>query len=699
MARADLPKVAETGDAVAPLVKPRESAKLVWNSKPKREPNPRDLEFQPAEVVFPNKAAPGSQLLVPRTPEGEVDDSKLNRLIWGDNLLTMQALLAQGFEGKVDLIYIDPPFLTSEDYTFHIELPGYGGVVKLPSLIERLAYRDTWDGGIDSYLDMLYPRLQLMRRLLSDKGSLFVHIGAGVSHWVRGLLEEVFGAQNFRNEIVLPGRAVKNLQQQFDEISRLQVRHDILYWVTKSASTRFKPYWIEKHDAGNPEGHWHHAWSNADRPTMRYPLLGRTPKSGQWVWAEERALQAVANYERFIKEAGGRTLANYWRDTGCKLEFIRPDPDDGKPQYWRAPAETRIADTVWSGIPIYSPSQGFPTEKNERFLEEVLRLASNKGDLVADFFVGSGTTVAVAEKMNRRWIAADFSKVAVQVTRSRLVEQQSSPFVIENIGNYQRELIYKEGANIALMQRIVLKLYGAVPHPSSSDLGTVEEKDGRVLVYAGYPDRPLTAKKTAELVRVARTLDGEGYDKLVLLAWDYEYNYDELLEIRKKGFGVRVDPRLIPPSIYEYLRKSRDEDDLVEKFASKIQFGSKPYLKIGTPKTSDMGKGETGVVLGLERYVLSEVPVEDEEDRKELQAVSRGDKFAVLIDYWAVDWDYDGKTFRSRWQDFRGNGKRAKVVTTRANTTLVSGRKYDIAVRVVDVFGNDATATTSIDLR
>jgi hypothetical protein len=151
-------------------------------------------------------------------------------------------------------------------------------------------------------------------------------------HYVKVILDELFQEHNFRNEIMLPGRASKNLQQQFETISRLNVRHDSLLWYSSSSSTRFSPVWIEKHSRGNPEGHWHHFWSTADRGTMRYKLFGITPQTGQWTWKEERALQAVANYKRFEKESGGRTLAEYWRDTGCALEFIRPDPDDGKPQ-------------------------------------------------------------------------------------------------------------------------------------------------------------------------------------------------------------------------------------------------------------------------------------------------------------------------------------------------------------------------------
>src|SRR5262249_23572071 len=139
----------------------------------------------------------------------------------------------------------------------------------------------------------------------------------------------------------------------FDTITKLNVRHDSLLWYSRSPTSRFSPLWIEKHNAGNPEGHWHHFWSTADRPTLRYKLFGHTPKKGQWTWKKKRALTAAANYNRYLKEAGGRTLAQYWRDTGSSLSFIRRNPEDGTPQYWRAPATDRIADTVWAGIPIY----------------------------------------------------------------------------------------------------------------------------------------------------------------------------------------------------------------------------------------------------------------------------------------------------------------------------------------------------------
>jgi adenine specific DNA methylase Mod len=162
-----------------PDEKPRkkDSARLTWNTKPRRAPNPKDIEFQTAEIVIPNPQATGQLPLSFRDGlfgEEEIDKQKMNRLIWGDNLLAMQALLTQGYEGKINLIYIDPPFDSKADYSHKMIIEG-NEFTKEPSVIERLAYKDTWTGGTDSYLDMLYPRLQLMKRLLAEDGSIYMH--------------------------------------------------------------------------------------------------------------------------------------------------------------------------------------------------------------------------------------------------------------------------------------------------------------------------------------------------------------------------------------------------------------------------------------------------------------------------------------------------------------------------------------------
>lgn len=362
----------------------------------------------------------------------------------------------------------------------------------------------------------------------------------------------------------------------------------------------------------------------------------------------------------------------------------------------------KVVQAVWTDIsPVNSQARedsGFDTQKPEALLERVVVAASEEGSLVADFFSGSGTTLAVAERLGRRWIGCDLGKVGIQVSRARLVKQDAKPFLIENIGNYQREMIYLAGARIYEMQRIVLKLFGADPHPNHKDLGTRQVDDGTLeLVHVGYPDRPTTARKVEELVHLAQELDGTGYKRLVVLAWDYDYNFDAEWEARLKAMrrkpAVEVQRRMIPPDVIDYLRKARSEDDF-EKLADKVVFHEKPYLKLAAPGVEKGEKGKCQVTIAIDKYVVFDLPVSPKDQEKLRQAVK--DNFAVLIDYWAVDWNYDGATFRSEWQALRGIGKRTQIVPTTVTNTLEAGRKHTIAVRVVDIFGNDAAATCQI---
>lgn len=329
-------------------------------------------------------------------PAKQIDENS-NLLIKGNNLIALHSLLKTKRE-QVKVIFIDPPFNTEND---------------------SFQYNDSFTQS--TWLTFLKNRLEVAKQLMTDDGSIFVHIDHDNNHPVKMLMDEIFGVENFRNEIILPGRASKNLQKQFDSIKKFQVRHDILFWYSKNPNMSVKPYWVAKHDVGNEEGHWHHAWSTEERPTMQYDLLGTKISKGQWVWGEPRALKAVANYDRFVEESGGRTLVEYWRDTGSSLSFIRRSPDDGKPQYWRAPSDTKLADTVWTGIPIYSAEHGFKTAKNEKYLAEIIKFASNEGDLVMDFFCGSGSTAATAHKLNRKWITVEQLDYVETTTRDRLL--------------------------------------------------------------------------------------------------------------------------------------------------------------------------------------------------------------------------------------------------------------------------------------
>ena len=454
----------------------RDSARLIWDSKPKRAPNPKDIEFQTAEVVIPNPQQAGQLPLSFRDGlfgEEEIDKQKMNRLIWGDNLLAMQALLAQGYEGKINLMYIDPPFDSKADYSHKMTIEG-NEFTKEPSVIERLAYKDTWAGGTDSYLDMLYPRLQLMKRLLAKDGSIYVHIGPNISHYVKVILDEVFGKHNFHNEVVWQRTSAHSHSTGMGNI------HDVIFKYSKSEKWKWNPQYMpysEKYVKSH--------YNRVDKNGRRY-----------------RTDNLIAPAEGYRYEWKGVT--KNWR---CPIETMRRLEAEGRIVYTKkGTAEYKRYLDEMPGVPIQDlwidippvNSQAledtkFDTQKPEALLERIIKASSNEGDLVADFFVGSGTTLAVAEKLGRRWIGCELGKVGIQVARARLVEMGAKPFLIENIGNYQREMIYLTGGRIWEMQHLILKLYGATPRDKTSGLGIRKSGDGiEELVYVGYPDRPVT---------------------------------------------------------------------------------------------------------------------------------------------------------------------------------------------------------------
>ncbi len=335
-----------------------------------------------------------------------------NMLIFGDNLQVMKALLEEKKKGKlcnadgspgVRLVYIDPPFATKQEFR---------------GSEDQKAYQDKIAGA--EFLEFLRKRLVFLRELLSDDGFVFVHLDWKEVHYVKVLLDEIFQEANFRSEIIVPRPFTKNLQQQFTETKTLNVRHDTLLFYSKKQQTTFPLVWVDKAEVKHPDGHWHHFWSNADRPTMRYALFGITPKTGQWLWEEKKAREAVENYKRYLREGNGRTLLQYWLDTGEKYRFIRQD-EEGKPQSWRSPATQQLADTLWLNVMSYENQKVYPTQKHEQLLDRVIRSFSSLGDVILDCFAGSGTTLTVAEKLGRRWIGVDCGKLAVYTMQKRLL--------------------------------------------------------------------------------------------------------------------------------------------------------------------------------------------------------------------------------------------------------------------------------------
>jgi adenine specific DNA methylase Mod len=327
---------------------------------------------------------------------------KKNLLFHCDNLDCINYLQKQGFESKIDLVYIDPPFLSGERYFRRIENDS------------SLAFEDLWKH--DKYLEMMYRRLAGIRGLLSQSGSIFVHLDWHAVHYVKVMMDNIFGPENFRNEIIVKRGRRKNLQYQFDSIDRMHAAYDSILWYSKSASAKFAPPLAEHQSKAK----WMGFWSNVDRPTMRYEIFGFVPERGQWKWAKPRARKAIENY-RAYESKSGMSLEEYWKATDKKLEFVRRRPGVKYAEYWIPPKTHRIVDNIWLDVQAYSYSTGYGTEKHPQLLERIIGQFSKKGDLVADFFCGSGTTLAVAEKAGRRWIGCDSSPAAMAVTKKRLV--------------------------------------------------------------------------------------------------------------------------------------------------------------------------------------------------------------------------------------------------------------------------------------
>ncbi len=595
------------------------------------------LGLQTRELVVPSRDSNVHDML--RQAERREVFSKQNRLIYGDNLLAMSALLAgsdefESFRGKVGLIYIDPPFDSKADYRTKIVFEG-GSFEQKPTAIEQFAYSDTWADGTVSYLRMIVPRLCLMKELLSNRGSIYVHLDWHVGHYVKIVMDEVFGRDGFRNDVIWhyenklgTGWAAKT----FD------TRHDILFLYSKS------------------DDYIHN-------------LVAEPVKN--------KKLQPVT------KKVGGERV---WLKN-----------EDGSLMYAEGASERPVGD-VWT-IPIINPVASerleYKTQKPEALIERIIKASSNEGDLVADFFVGSGTTAAVAERLGRKWIASDLGKPACMVSRKRLIDQDAKSFLYQHIGDYQVEQMRSTlGAKFRIgdLAEIVLGLYGALPLPAeenpNKNMGRVQ--GGKTLVLADSPNKMTGLATLRRAIEIRDNLMG-GWDKVVVLGWNFSPTIGH--DIEALGQGDRLEVLVIPPDLLDRLKKKGHKLK-----ASEVRFSSLQYLKLGTVKRERSGEGEA-LSVSIANYVLlsPEALNLDEANRDKLQKVINADPMA-LIEYWSLDPDYDGDVFRSVWQDYRGNtendGNGYRVVTTaRLSGLPKKDGARRICVRVVDVFGFEAEAT------
>lgn len=678
----------QTREVVLPA---RDSAAPDWITQQRRAAAQQEV-FAPGQ---------GSLLADPQATLGASPATEApwtNRLIYGDNLLAMAALLAgdehtPSLRGQVDLIYIDPPFDSKADYRTKVTLPGVE-LEQRPTVIEQFAYSDTWADGTASYLAMIAPRLILMRELLADTGSIFVHLDWHVGHYVKLVMDEIFGKNNFGSEIVWKRKDSNRAE------TTLPVVTDAIFHYRKTNFAHWKEIFLP-HSAERIEKAYNQTDANGrkfaladlmapgDRPgtLADYEWNGIRPRRGRhWAYTLER-MKAL--------ESEGKI---HWNSNGTPKLKMYLDESRGTP-----------LNNLWADIPMLKGGDealDYATQKPEALLARIMECASPKGALVADFNGGSGTTAAVAEKLGRRWITSDIGKPACMIMRKRLIDQEAGPFLYQAIGDYQIEAAKAHlgrDFRIGDLSQIVLSLYGALPLPADinpqRNLGQIAgvELNGRrgskTLVLADSPNK-LTGLATLKKAQAQRDNLLGGWDRVVVLGWNFEPAIGEAITALNDS---RLEVLVIPPDLMDRLKKKGG----IDKLRGQVRFSSLQYLTVH-PVQRRLQDGQETLTVRLKNYVLlsPEAINLDDANRIKLQAVANAEPLA-LIEYWAVDPDYDGRVFRSVWQDYRGNTANdadpLRVVTQAQLTLPAKPGPRRVCVRAVDVFGFEAEVVHTVE--
>lgn len=588
------------------------------------------------------------------------DDGWTNRLIYGDNLHAMAALLAgdedaPGLRGKVDLIYIDPPFDSKADYRTRVQLPGVE-IEQRPTVIEQFAYSDTWSEGTASYLQMLVPRLVLMRELLADTGSIHVHLGIQVSHYVKVVMDEIFGKDNFVQEVIWAYGSPSGGRAAGPKMVKI---HEYIAHYAKSYDDRYTKKVYLPYDEKYIND-WFKYTDEDGRPYQRRQR-GRD-ENGDAVWERQ-----------YLDESKGVPASTVWTD----IKQIYADP--------------RAYKANQAG---HSEITGYDTQKPVRLLERIIDHSCPEHGLVADFNGGSGTTAAVAEKLGRRWITSDIGKPACMIMRKRLIDQDARPFLYQAIGDYHVEAAkthFGRNYRVGDLSAIVLSLYGALPLPPEDNplrnLGSVSFAGKKTLVLVDAPGK-LTGDATLRKAIAQRDNLLGGWDRVVVLGWNFEPSIGQSIAALNDD---RLEVLVIPPDLLDRLRKKGG----IEKLRGQVRFASLQYVKLQSATRQARADGEERIEVVLDNYVLlsPEAINLDEDNRRKLIKVMNAEPLA-LIEYWAVDPDYDGDVFRSVWQDYRGNtandGDALRVVDRASFGVPRKAGERRICVRVVDVFGFEA---------
>jgi len=746
------------------LFEDKREVELVWNGKT-REVCTAVLPFQTLEHIDEPRTEKSADLELGLDTSGRQIKGWANKLIWGDNKLILSSLKSGALRKQIEdagglkLIYIDPPFDVGADFSMDIEIGGET-FHKEPNLLEQIAYRDTWGRGADSYIAMIYERLILMRDLLASDGSIYVHCDWRVNSYLRLALEEVFGKDNFRNQVIWKRTGARSGTVGFniiDDSILFFSRSDQLTW-----NTQYVPYSQEYLDD---------FFRNRDSTGRRYRLTiltapgKRTGSSGE-PWRGENPTQkgrhwAFPKYMRpNLKNPATENLEEALNELDAMGRIHWPDKEGGVPSFIQFEDEMKGVElqSIWSDIsPIGAQALercGYNTQKPETLIERIIKASSNEGDLVADFFCGSGTTAAVAEKLGRKWIATDLGKFGIHTTRKRLIQVQRElkkdgkdfrAFEVLNLGRYERQAYLNVGGKLsgkkkeqALAKKeqdfrdLILKAYKAEPLP---DTAFFHGKNGGRLVVVGPINLPVGRLFVEEVITECRK---RGATRVDVLAFEFEMGLFPAVLEESKQKGIDIAPKTIPPEVFDKRAVEKgqvrfadvayveavpryDKKDKLSLSIELTDFSVHYSQGLVESITAELKEGKSEVVCDAGALVKYS---KDKEGIIKREVLTR--KWTDWVDYWAVDFHYESRKevikvaktmgvdgelpgvvdsasgefiefeerwtgayiFENEWQSFRTRRDRDLDLTTAIHKYDKPGR-YTVAIKVIDIFGND----------
>ncbi len=706
------------------LFEDKREVELVWNGKT-RDVCTTVLPFQSLEHVDePRQETPESPQLDLFDTRGRQLKGWTNKLIWGDNKLILASLKSGALRRQIEdagglkLIYIDPPFDVGADFSMDIEIGGET-FHKEPNLLEQIAYRDTWGRGADSFISMIYERLILMRDLLAEDGSIYVHIGSQVGSMLKLAMDEIFGRDHFQNNIRWKRMSVSGFKGKL----KLPFNHETIYLYTRSERFTFNPQFQE--------------YTEEYKSRFRYK-----DEDGRLCRADQNLGTATSP---------------------AKIEQMREDGlihegENGKlyRKQYLDELPGVLLDDVWTDVPWVTAGNeriAYPTQKPEALLERIIKVSSNEGDLVADFFCGSGTTAAVAEKLGRKWISTDLGKFAIHTTRKRLIGVQRElkdsgkpfrAFEVLNLGRYERQAYLNVGGRLtgqqkelALAQKerefrdLILRAYRAQPLEGESFF---HGKNAGRLVVIGPINLSVGRLFVEEVITECRK---RGASRVDVLAFEFEMGLFPAALEEAKGKGIDLSPKYIPAEVFD--KRAVDRGQVVFHDISFVEatprYDKKDKFTIAIELT-DFSVYYTQGAMEAAIANLKEGKSQVVCEAGQLYKIAR-DKMGVVtrvkltglwtdwVDYWAVDFDYmsrkeiikvprdldvegrmseiepakgelpdfeerwtGGYIFENEWQSFRTRKNRNLELISVPHLYTKAGR-YTVAVKVIDIFGND----------